>query len=134
MKNKRILSLLAVLLTVAMAVSFAGNTVPETAKAASSSELQEQLDELEAENEALEAELEGLRDQLSENLEGLKQLVTQKNVVDREIALMNQQIENLNTQISACSLLIADKQEEVDAAQAYLKELQVKNKERIRTM
>ena len=34
MKNKRILSLLAVLLTVAMAVSFAGNTVPETAKAA----------------------------------------------------------------------------------------------------
>ena len=134
MKNKRILSLLAVLLTVAMAVCFAGNTVPETAKAASSSELQEQLDELEAENEALEAELEGLRGQLSENLEGLKQLVTQKNVVDREIALMNQQIENLNTQISACSLLIADKQEEVDAAQAYLKELQVKNKERIRAM
>lgn len=134
MKNKRGISLLAMLLAIALVISFAGNTLPEKAKAASSSELQEQLDELEAENEALEAELETLRSQLSDNLDELKQLVKQKDVVDQEIALMNQQMENLNTQISACSLLIADKQEEVDTAQARLKELQIKNKERIRAM
>ena len=132
--NKHRLSFIALFLAVTMVISFAGNAVPETVRAASSSELQEQLDELEAENEALEAELEGLRGQLSDNLEGLKQLVQQKDLVDQEIALMNRQIENLNTQISACSLLIADKQEELEAAQAHLQELQIKNKERIRAM
>ena len=132
--NKRKISGIALLLCLAMLFAFMGNSIPEKAKAASSSELQEQLDELEAENEALEAELEGLRSQLSENRGELKQLVQQKDLVDQEIMLMNQQIENLNVQISACSLLIAEKQEEVDAAQTRLRELQIKNKQRIRAM
>ena len=132
--NKRKISGIALLLCLAMLFSFMGNSVPDKAKAASSSELQEQLDELEAENEALEAELEGLRGQLSENRGELRQLVQQKDLVDQEIMLMNQQIENLNVQISACSLLIAEKQEEVDAAQTRLQELQIKNKQRIRAM
>ena len=40
----------------------------------------------------------------------------------------------VNDQITACAQLIADKQEEVDQAQARLQELQQKNLERIRAM
>lgn len=132
--NKRVLSILAGFLALMLLIGTVGDILPEKTKAASSSELKEQLDELEEENAALEAELESLRGQLSDNLDEMKKLVTQKSVVDQEIVLLNQQMENLNTQISAYSLLIADKQEEMEKAQQRLTDLQIKNKQRIRAM
>ena len=44
------------------------------------------------------------------------------------------QVELVNQEISAYNLLIADKQDEVDAAKAALEELTLKNRERIRAM
>ena len=133
-KKKRILSVLSGLICLLMVFSLLNNIQPERAKAASSSELQEQLDELEAENDALEAELDELRGQLADNLDEMTKIVKQKDIVDQEISVLNQQIENLNTQISAYSLLIADKQEQMEAAQQHLTDLQIKNKQRIRAM
>lgn len=47
---------------------------------------------------------------------------------------MTAQVENINRQIATLSLLIADKQDDLDEAQERLSELNEKNKERIRTM
>lgn len=133
-ENRHIISILAGLLSLFMVLGMVGRIQPDSAKAASSSEIQNQLDELEEENEALEAEIKSLRAQLSENLGELKKMVTQKDLLDQEIALMYQQILNMNTQISAYRLLIADKQDELDQAEQRLKDMQVKNKARIRAM
>ena len=118
MKNKKhILSVLAGILSVLMLIGMAGDVLPGSARAASSSELKELLSELESENEKIQAELDTLRSQFSDNLDELTAMVAQKVLLDQEIALLHQQMENLNTQISAYSLLIADKQDELERAQ-----------------
>ncbi|MFR3325304.1 MAG: coiled-coil domain-containing protein [Oscillospiraceae bacterium] len=55
-------------------------------------------------------------------------------MIDQEIQLLNTQIININEQISAYNLLIADKQDELDTAEDRLETLNQENKERIRTM
>ena len=133
-QKKQLISILAAVLSVLLLVGAVGNSFSEHARAASSSELKEQLDELQAENDALQAEIDDLRGQLSDNLDELTAMVAQKDLVDQEIALLHQQMENLNVQISGYRLLIADKQEELEQAQDRLTQLQIKNKARIRAM
>lgn len=133
-QKKHILSILAGVITAFMLFGMMGDTLSGNARAATSSQLKEQLDELEAQNDEIEAELKALRSQLSDNLDELQAMVDQKDLVDQEIVLLHEQMDNLNTQISAYSLLIADKQDELDQAQARLTQLQIKNKERIRAM
>ena len=57
----------------------------------------------------------------------------QKNIIDQQVGLLYTQISNINEQIAAFNLLIADKQDELDEAQAKLNELSEKNKERCLT-
>ena len=132
--KKRIISVLAVCLSMVLLFNLVGGYMPTYVKAESSSDIKKELDELEERNDEIEAELEALRGQLSDNLEELTALVAQKDLVDREIALLYEQMEVVNNQISVCAQLIADKQEEVEQAQARLQELQQKNLERIRAM
>ncbi len=108
--------------------------LPSQAEAASSSEIKEQLDELKDQNADLKAELAALREQYRANENEIEDLVGQKDLIDQEISLLTSQIQNINRQIATYSLLIADKQDELDKAQARLDELNEKNKERIRTM
>lgn len=126
--------LLAVVLCFAMVWGILGGICPTEVSAASSAQIKQELDELEGRNDEIEKEIAGLREQLQENLDGLAALVAQKDLVDQEITLLYEQIENMNTQITATSQLIADKQEELDQAQKDLKDLQSKNAMRIRAM
>lgn len=135
MKKNRITKIiLACVLCFAMVWGIFGGVCPTEVNAATSDQIKQELDKLEDRNEEIEEEIAGLKDQLAENLEGLAALVAQKDLVDQEISLLYEQIENMNTQITACSQLIADKQEELDQAQRELEELQTKNAMRIRAM
>ncbi len=132
-KSARI-PVLSGILALLLVFSLAGNLLPGSVQAASSGELKEQLDELEAERAEREQEIAELRAQMSDNYDEMKSMVQQKNLIDQEITLLFQQQDTVNEQLSAYALLIADKQEELDAAQARLKELQIQNKARIRAM
>lgn len=133
-KKKHILSVLAVFLSLVLFFNLMGGVQPASVSAASSSQIKEELNELEERNAEIEAELNALRGQLSDNRDELESLVAQKDLVDQEIVLLYEQMEVVNQQITVCAQLIADKQEEVDQAQARLQELQQKNLERIRAM
>ncbi len=133
-QKKSLLSLLAGALALLMTVSLANNIQIEQVHAATSAELADQLEELESKNDEINAELEELRGHLQENTDSMEEMVAQKDLVDQEIALLYEQMELTNTQISAYSLLIADKQAELDEAQLRLQELQRQNKMRIRAM
>ena len=133
-KKKHILSVLALCLSLVLFFNLIGESHPVSVSAASSSQIKEELDELEERNNEIEAELEALRGQLSDNREELSALVKQKNLVDQEIVLLYEQMDIANAQITACAQLIADKQEELDQAQARLQQLQQENLERIRAM
>lgn len=123
-------SVLAAILACLMVLSL----FPVSAEAASSSEIREQIKDMKAQNAELEEKLEGLRDQFQENENEMLNMVNQKNLIDQEISILNEQIRNINNQISSYSILIADKQDELDKAQTDLEELSQKHRERIQAM
>jgi murein DD-endopeptidase MepM/ murein hydrolase activator NlpD len=109
--------------------------MPVSAEAAkSSSEIREQIKDMKKENDALKEELKGLREQYKVNENEILDLVNRKDLIDQEIAILTEQIRNINTQITSYGLLIADKQDELDEAQVKLAELSQKHKARIQAM
>jgi len=135
MKTKQIHKLLlAGLMVLTLLFGLLNNLFGSVSAAESSGEIKNQLGELEAQKKAVAQQIEELQNQLSENAVEMNEMVDQKDLIDREIALLHQQIATINEQISAYSLLIADKQEELEEAQAHFAQIQEQNKERIRAM
>ena len=64
----------------------------------------------------------------------MTQIVEQKNLIDQEIFMLYEQIGNIEQQVAAYGVLIADKQDQLDAAEARFEELSLRNKDRIRAM
>ena len=128
-RRKLLRSCLALLL----AVLLVAGVVP-AASADKVTDAKEKLDALQEESDALDEEIAGIREQLSENLSQMEDIVAQKNLIDQEVFLLHAQITNINQQILAYSTLIADKQDELDAAQAHLAQLREQHKGRIRAM
>lgn len=108
--------------------------LPLLAEAASSKEIQKEIDALQEEAEDLEEQQETLEAQLADNLEQIEEIVAQKNIIDQQIALLNEQIRNTLERIAAQNLLIADNQEQLDAALVQLEQLRTAYKARIRAM
>ena len=135
MKNRKLwISVIAGLLALAMLASVVAMILPQDARAATSSELKNQLDDLKDEKKQLMDKIAALEKQQSSNFNDMQSLINQKDVIDQQVALLYAEMMNVNNQIAAYSLLIADKQEELELAQKRLAELNEKNKERIRAM
>ncbi len=135
MKNRKFwVSLLAGIMAAVMLLSLILSVIPTPANAASSSEIREQIKDLKAEKKEIEAQIKEIQGQFDANAEEIEGIVAQKNAIDQEIALLHEQVDNINQQLASYALLIADKQDELDKAQARLTELNEKNRERIRAM
>lgn len=135
MRNRKLwVSILAGILALIMILSLVIGVLPGMVQAATGSALEQQIAAAKAEKKEIDNQIAGLRSQLQDNLDSMEAIVAQKNLIDQEIFMIYQQIENLNEQIAAYNLLIAEKQQELDAAEAHLAELNAKNKERIRAM
>ena len=133
--RKKIISALAIGMAVIMLLGLVIGILPQPAKAApSSSVLQEQLEALKEEKKKIDAQITKLEGQLSDNYEMLEEMVAAKSVIDQSIFMLHQQMANINEQISTYSVMIADKQAELEQAEARLEELNRQNKERIRAM
>ena len=135
MRNRKLwVSILSGVLAVIMVLSLVVGVLPGVVSAASSASLGQVVDSLKADMKEIQKEIDALEGKLSENLASMAEVVEQKNNIDQQVFMLYEQITNLNEQISTYNLLIADKQAELDAAQARWEELNKKNKERIRAM
>ena len=134
-KRKLFVSILAGIMALVMILGLIAGFLPTPVSAATSSkELKKQLEGLKDDKAAIDAEIKTLKGKIKNNNGEIKEMVEQKDLIDQEIALLYKQIDNINEQISTYSLMIADKQEQLDAAQAKFDELTVRNKERIQAM
>ena len=131
MKYRRTLAFL-IAAAVALGAVLAG--VPAKVNALSSDELQDQIEDLERRNEQIEAQLAELEQQNLDNLSEMEQVIRQKGNIDHQITLLNAQIRVTEEQIAAYTVLIADRQAELDEAQALYDALTEKNRERVRAM
>jgi len=135
MKNrKKWVSILAGLLAFLMIFGLIAGILPSLVGAESLGTLREQLKELQGEKDEIDAQIKEIQGMLDDNFSEMSGIVNQKNLIDQEISLMHQQVVTINEQISAYGMLIADKQEELEAAEDRLAELTAQNKERIRAM
>ena len=133
-KRKKWVSVLAGVMAAIMLLSLILSLIPTKAHALSSSEIRKQLNVLKDEKKEIAAQIKEVRGQVNANEDEIEALVAQKDNIDQEITLLHQQVDNINQQMAAYALLIADKQDELDNAQVRLDYLNEKSKERIRAM
>ena len=133
--NRKVITILAGVMAAIMLLSLLLGILVSVAQAApSSSEIEDQIEKLEKEYEKQKQELAALESQLAENNKQIKNMVARKNDIDRQIVILNEQVVTINQIVSAYNLQIADKQDELDAAEEKLALLQEAYKERIRAM
>ena len=129
-KKRNAVPFLAVLLSMALVIT----ALPVKVNAATSAEIQKEIDALEEKNAEIQAQLDAIQSQYDANYSDMEAMVAQKNAIDQEMTLLNNKIEMTNQQITAYGQLIADTQEELDQAEQKLKNLSNQHRERIRAM
>ena len=135
MNNKKFwVSLLAGIMAGIMILTLLLQLIPTPAQAATSSEIKNQIDQMEKDQAELQKELDKLEAQRKENLSEMKDIINQKNIVDQQVALLHEQIESMNDQIAAYAVMISDKQAELDKANEDLQQMKQKHMERLRAM
>ena len=135
MKNrKRLVSILSGVMAAIMLLTLLMSILPSRASAASSSEIRKQINQLKKEKAELKDKIDDVKDQYKANENEIADIIARKNVIDQEIQLLSEQITNMNNQLSAYNLLIADKQDELDNAEGLYDQLNAENKVRVRTM
>lgn len=135
MKNrKRLVSILAGIMAAIMLLTLLMSIIPTRASAASSSEIRKQINSLQQDRKDIKTQMADLKDQYQANSDEIADIIARKNILDQEIGLLHQEVININEQISAYNVLIADSQEELDRAEARFEQLNEDCKARIRAM
>ena len=135
MKNrKRLVSILAGIMAAVMILSLLFSILPSRVWAVSSSEIRKQINALQDNRKDIKNQISDLKAQYEATTDEITDIVARKNIIDQQIGLLHTEIININEQLSAYSVLIADQQEELDRAQARFNQLNEDCKTRIRAM
>ncbi len=136
MKNrKRLVSVLAGVMAFMLLLTLVLGLIPTPANAyESSSEIRAQINALKQEKNAIQEQIKEVKEQYKQNEDEIADVVARKNVIDQEIGLLSAELININEQIAAFNVLIADKQDELDNAEARYVEMNENTKDRIRAM
>lgn len=135
MKNrKRFVSIMAGIMAALMLLTLILGLLPTPVHAASSSEIRKQINHLKEEKEEIKEKIKEVQAQFEENENEIVNIIAKKNIIDQEVQLLTTQIVNMNAQLSAYNILIADKQDELDHAEDRYVQLNEDNKLRIRAM
>lgn len=117
-----------------LAAALLAGALPVQARAASSADIQKEIDALEQKNAAIQKEIDGIQRQYNANYSDMQSIVEEKTAIDQEITLLSDKIAATNEQIAAYGQLIADAQEELDDAEEELRQLSEEHQLRIRAM
>ena len=125
-----IISVLAALLV----ISLLAGIVVMIVSAKTSSEIQAEIDALEERSNEIAQQREALESEIAENANKTLTTVEEKAQVDQEIELTRQSVEVVSEQIHQFSLLIAEKQAELDDLEVEQQEMFERYKLRMRAM
>ena len=134
MKRKKLVSAVAAGMAILLILALLLSLIPATVFAASSSDIQEELNHLESQAQEIQRAKEELAQQQAANASDTRDVVSRKKDIDQEIKIIHDEIENLNAQIQNYNQLIVEKQKELDDAQTRQAELNQQYRVRIRTM
>ena len=127
MNRKRIVSAIAIILAVLMALSLVFSVIPLSAYAASLDEIKQQKNELSSQVTQCQERLQALKDQQANVLE-------QKAALDEQNRLANEQLALIAEEIKGYDKLITEKAKEVEAAKNREQDQLDKYRVRVRAM
>lgn len=126
--------IICIVLAVVLLGSLMSGALIMMVNAKSSKEIEKDLIDLREQQAEIKKQAQQLQSDIDENRAQTQTLVSQKADIDRQMDISRQSIENLNAQIQQYSLLIAEKQDELDASIAEHDALQQQYKTRLRAM
>lgn len=121
-------------LCLALAAVMLFGLLPMQSRAASSAQIQQEIDKLEAKNAEIQKQINAIQSQYDASYGEMADMVAYKDAIDQEMTLLSSKIETTNAQITAYSQLIADTQDELDVAREELRALSEAHRERVRVM
>ncbi len=133
MKKKKIVQVIAILLAVIMLIGLVASVLP-LAFAASSDEIQEEIDELESQAVEIKEEIDKLQSQIDEKNAEMQGVIDQKTAIDLQMNLTREQIENTQAIISDYEVMIEAKRLELRKAKEKERGLLMGYISRIREM
>jgi len=132
--RKTLVRILCVVLCLMMLLPLVANALVTMVSAASSSEIRKQLDALKSQADEIAAQGDALEADLAANEAETQTTIDEKVAIDLRISQTETEIRNVNEQIQQYSLLIAEKQSELEDSQAELEEMNARYKARLRAM
>ncbi len=133
-KNNKLVSTVALVLVIVMALSVLLGSLATMVSAASSSALKSKLGDLKDQAAEIAAKADALDKEIAANQSETQSIVDKKAGIDQKMELTRQEIANLNEQITQYNLLIASKQEELDEALAQEEQMNETYQVRLRAM
>ena len=122
MKSRNSRNTVVKIISIVLAVLILGSLVSSAfilmARAASSSDILSELNSLKQQQSDIQAQSNKLESSIADNQAKTQTLVDKKADIDQQMDLTRQKIDNLNQQIQQYSLLIAQKQDELDQSVA----------------
>lgn len=135
-RNKRaaLVRVICLVLCVIMLGGLVTSALLTMASAKSSSELKKELSALQSEANKIAQAADALEKEMKANQDRKMTAIEQKSMIDKRIQITESEINNANAQIQQYSLLIAEKQSELEAARAEQQDLNERYMIRLRAM
>lgn len=133
-KRRRLISVVALILVIIMTVGTIAGILATTVHAASSSEIQSQINDLQQQAGAISQKKADLQSQIDEKEYEQADMIYQKSVIDQEMTITQEEIANTTAQIEQYEQLIAEKESELEQAEENEAVLYEQYKDRLRAM
>lgn len=133
-KRKMLVRILCVILCLVILIPLIANALVIMASAASSKEIRKELDALKSQANEIAAQGDALEADLAANASETQTTIDEKVAIDLRISQTEAEIQNTNAQIQQYSLLIAQKQSELEDAMDEQAAMNEKYKARLRAM
>ena len=134
MNRRKAVSIMAGVLALILILTLLLSILPASIFAASSSTLKQELEALKDEAAEIKQQRADLKKEQEANASDTLNVVEQKKEIDQQIKLIHDEIDNINAQIQAYNLMIAEKQKELDDAKTRQANLSEQYSTRIRAM
>ena len=132
--KKICIAVISLVLCVLMVGGLLTSALMTMASAASSSEIQKTLNDLKNQAQEIADQGAALQQEIDANQSDTQTTIEKKSDIDKQITITEAEIQNTNAQIQQYSLLIAEKQSELEDALARQAEMNETYKARIRAM
>jgi len=133
-KRKSFQSVVAIILAILLFGSLLTSALLTMASAKSSAEIKKEIDALKKEAQKIAEQGNALEQEIENNQAQTQTTIDEKSAIDRRIQITEAEIRNANDQIQQYSLLIAEKQSELEAALLKQEEMNQRYKTRLRAM